>query len=114
MLHDGIEDASESHSSIAERFDVAVDDMVHDCTDTSPNTQPSEKTLVAAQIPLHHFLAGKSISLLLVTAADKAHNAREMVLDSQRRNSMHNARRYLLVPGSIGIDLVLVQIYPIN
>lgn len=88
MLHDGIEDASESHSSIAERFDVAVDDMVHDCTDTSPNTQPSEKTLVAAQIPLHHFLAGKSISLLLVTAADKAHNAREMVLDARRNPAM--------------------------
>jgi len=35
LLHDAIEDASQSHASIAERFGSAVADIVRDCTDTS-------------------------------------------------------------------------------
>ena len=43
LLHDAIEDAGQSHTSIAERFGGAVADIVHDCTDTSPETKPGEK-----------------------------------------------------------------------
>ena len=43
LLHDAIEDAGQSHASIAERFGVDVADIVRDCTDTSPEAQPGEK-----------------------------------------------------------------------
>ena len=37
LLHDAIEDADQSQSSIAERFGGTVADIVRDCTDTSPD-----------------------------------------------------------------------------
>ena len=36
LLHDAIEDADQTHASIAERLGMAVADIVRDCTDTSP------------------------------------------------------------------------------
>ena len=43
LLHDAIEDAGQSHASIAKRFGDAVANIVRDCTDTSPETKPGEK-----------------------------------------------------------------------
>ena len=40
LLHDAIEDAGQSHGSIAERFGEPVADIVRDCTDTSPERAP--------------------------------------------------------------------------
>ena len=68
LLHDAIEDAGQSHASIAERFGQPVADIVLDCTVAS----------------LEH----KPIASLLVAAADKAHNARDMVLDARRDAGM--------------------------
>ena len=52
LLHDAIEDAGQTHASIAERFGVTVADIVRDCTDTTPETKTGrEGTLTAAQNP---------------------------------------------------------------
>ena len=40
LLHDAIEDADQSHRSIADRFGDVVADIVRDCTDTSEKAPP--------------------------------------------------------------------------
>jgi (p)ppGpp synthase/HD superfamily hydrolase len=89
LLHDAIEDAGQSHGSIAERFGEVVADIVRDCTDTSDNAPGGEmepwllrKTRYIAS--LEH----KPDASLLVTAADKAHNAGDMELDARRHPAM--------------------------
>ena len=89
LLHDAIEDAGQSHTSIAERFGVAVADIVRDCTDTSPEAKPGEKEpWLLRKTRYLDSLARKPLSSLLVTAADKAHNAGDMVLDAKRDPAM--------------------------
>ncbi|QNG26155.1 HD domain-containing protein [Synechococcus sp. HK01-R] len=89
LLHDAIEDAGQSHASIAERFGVAVADIVRDCTDTSPEAKPGEKEpWLLRKTRYLDSLASKPLSSLLVTAADKAHNAGDMVLDERRDPAM--------------------------
>ena len=89
LLHDAIEDAGQSHASIAERFGVAVADIVRDCTDTSPEAKPGEKEpWLLRKTRYLDSLAGKPSASLLVTAADKAHNAGDMVLDARRDPAM--------------------------
>jgi len=89
LLHDAIEDAGQSHASIAERFGGAVADIVRDCTDTSSETKPGEKEpWLLRKTRYLNSLAGKPLSSLLVTAADKAHNAGDMVLDARRDPAM--------------------------
>ena len=89
LLHDAIEDAGQTHASIAERFGVTVADIVRDCTDTSPEAKPGEKEpWLLRKTRYLNSLASKPISSLLVTAADKAHNAGDMVLDARRDPAM--------------------------
>ena len=89
LLHDAIEDANQSHASIAERFGGAVADIVRDCTDTSPEAKPSEKEpWMLRKTRYLDSLANKPLASLLVTAADKAHNAGDMVLDARRDPAM--------------------------
>lgn len=84
LLHDAIEDAGQSEDSISRLFGAEVGAMVRACTDTTGPVQPGEqkepwidrKTRYIAQLP------HKSAAALLVTAADKAHNARDTVLDA--------------------------------
>ena len=84
LLHDAIEDAEQSHGSIAERFGVGVADIVRDCTDTSPDAAVGEKEpWLLRKTRYLESLAGKPLTSLLVTAADKAHNAGDMVLDAR-------------------------------
>ncbi|APD49170.1 phosphohydrolase [Synechococcus sp. SynAce01] len=85
LLHDAIEDAGQTYDSIAAAFGVEVAGIVRDCTDTSEglsgdNKEPwlLRKTRYLAS------LERKPESSLRVTAADKAHNARDMVLDARR------------------------------
>ena len=85
LLHDAIEDAEQTHASIADRFGLTVADIVRDCTDTSPEAKPGEKEpWLLRKTRYIDSLAKKPISSLLVTAADKAHNAGDMVLDARR------------------------------
>ena len=89
LLHDAIEDAGQSHASIAERFGVAVADIVRDCTDTSPEAKPGDKEpWLLRKTRYLDSLANKPLTSLLVTAADKAHNAGDMVLDARRDPAM--------------------------
>ena len=89
LLHDAIEDAGQSHCSIAERFGPAVADIVLDCTDTAPNAAPGEKEpWLLRKTRYIDSLAKKPLASLLVTAADKAHNASDMVLDARRDPTM--------------------------
>jgi len=89
LLHDAIEDAGQSHRTIADRFGQAVADIVLDCTDTSPEAKPGEKEpWLLRKTRYLDSLSGKPLSSLLVTAADKAHNAGDMVLDARRDPAM--------------------------
>ena len=89
LLHDAIEDAGQSHSSIAERFGIAVADIVRDCTDNSEEAPAGEKEpWLLRKTRYLDALAHKPETSTLVTAADKAHNARDMVLDARRDPAM--------------------------
>jgi (p)ppGpp synthase/HD superfamily hydrolase len=89
LLHDAIEDAGQSHASIAERFGDPVADIVRDCTDTSDDAQPGVKEpWLLRKTRYIASLEAKAVASLLVTAADKAHNALDMVLDSRRDPAM--------------------------
>ena len=91
LLHDAIEDAGQSHASIAKRFGGAVADIVRDCTDTSPDAAPGVKEpWLLRKTRYLASLAGKPLTSLLVTTADKAHNAGDMVLDARRDPAMWN------------------------
>ena len=64
-------------------------DIVRDCTDTSPEAKPGEKEpWLLRKTRYVDSLARKPLSSLLVTAADKAHNAGDMVLDARRDPAM--------------------------
>ncbi len=86
LLHDAIEDAGQSHATIAERFGTEVADIVRDCTDTlAPVAAGEEKEpWLLRKTRYVASLEHKPLPSLRVTAADKAHNARDMVLDARR------------------------------
>ncbi|MFM7676483.1 MAG: HD domain-containing protein, partial [Synechococcus sp.] len=86
LLHDAIEDAGQSHESIAARFGEEVAGLVQDCTDTAGPVAPGapkEPWLLRKSRYLAS-LEHKGTGSLRVTAADKAHNARDLVLDARR------------------------------
>ncbi len=90
LLHDAIEDCGVSPQQIAQRFGERVAQIVADCTDTSDAVGAGgekepwllRKTRYFAHLPDAH------CDSLLVSAADKAHNARDMVLDARRDPGM--------------------------
>jgi (p)ppGpp synthase/HD superfamily hydrolase len=89
LLHDAIEDAGQSHASIAERFGSEVADIVRDCTDTTEGPPPGEKEpWLLRKTRYIASLEHKPGASLLVTAADKAQNAGDMALDARRDPSM--------------------------
>ncbi|MCP9885924.1 HD domain-containing protein [Synechococcus sp. ATX 2A4] len=86
LLHDSIEDAGQSHDSIAERFGDEVAAIVRDCTDTTGPVAPgvAKEPWLLRKTRYVAALEHKGEGSLRVTAADKAHNARDMVLDARR------------------------------
>jgi (p)ppGpp synthase/HD superfamily hydrolase len=85
LLHDAIEDAGLSHDAIAERFGPEVAGIVRDCTDTAEGlTGAGKEPWLLRKTRYVASLEHKSEGSLRVTAADKAHNARDMVLDARR------------------------------
>jgi (p)ppGpp synthase/HD superfamily hydrolase len=85
LLHDSIEDAGQSQASIAERFGEEVAAIVVDCTDTAEGLIGAGKEpWLVRKTRYVASLEHKSETSLLVTAADKAHNARDQVLDARR------------------------------
>lgn len=90
LLHDAIEDAGVSDSQIAARFGARVAQIVLDCTDTTGAVEPGgmkEPWLLRKTRYIEH-LQSASPDPLLVSAADKAHNARDMVLDARKDAAM--------------------------
>ncbi|CAK6695361.1 HD domain-containing protein [Synechococcus sp. CBW1107] len=86
LLHDAIEDAGQDEASIAGRYGERVGRIVADCTDTSGPMAPGTKKepWLLRKTRYVASLEHKPLDSLLVTAADKAHNARDMVLDARR------------------------------
>jgi (p)ppGpp synthase/HD superfamily hydrolase len=85
LLHDSIEEAGQSHASIAERFGDGVVGIVRDCTDTAEGlTGAGKEPWLVRKTRYVASLEHKSETSLLVTAAVKAHNARKMMLDGRR------------------------------
>ncbi len=85
LLHDSIEDAGQSQASIAKRFGAEVAAIVVDCTDTAEGlTGAGKEPWLVRKTRYLASLEHKSETSLLVTAADKAHNARDQVLDARR------------------------------
>jgi (p)ppGpp synthase/HD superfamily hydrolase len=86
LLHDAIEDQKQTHASIKERFGQTVADIVQACTDTDvPAAAGATKPpWIKRKTAYINKLADKPVEAWLVTAADKAHNARDMVLDADR------------------------------
>jgi hypothetical protein len=83
------EDGGDEDQAIAARFGEAVADIVRDCTDTSPDAAVGEqKPWMLRKTRYLNSLAAKPLSSVLVTAADKAHNAGDMMLDARRDPSM--------------------------
>ncbi len=79
-----------SEVQIAERFGPRVAGIVADCTDTSGAVAAGGKKepwLVRKTRYIEH-LQSAPLESLLVSAADKAHNARDMVLDARRDPTM--------------------------
>ncbi|MFY8148572.1 MAG: HD domain-containing protein [Prochlorococcaceae cyanobacterium] len=86
LLHDAIEDAGQSHSTIAERFGEAVAAIVVDCTDTQGPVMPgaTKEPWLLRKSRYLATLEHKPEASLRVAAADKAHNARDLVLDARK------------------------------
>ena len=92
LLHDAIEDAGITAAEIAARFGNRVAQIVVDCTDTSGAVEAGgekEPWLVRKTRYIDH-LQTAQLDSLLVSAADKAHNARDMVLDARSDAAMWN------------------------
>ena len=86
LLHDAIEDQEQSHASIQQRFGKTVADIVQACTDTDEPTAAgaTKPPWIERKTTYIEKLEAKPVEAWLVTAADKAHNARDMVLDADR------------------------------
>jgi (p)ppGpp synthase/HD superfamily hydrolase len=90
LLHDAIEDCGVSQQQILQRFGERVAQIVADCTDTSDAVAAGgekEPWLLRKSRYINHLHTAHPDSLL-VSAADKAHNARDMVLDARRDPGM--------------------------
>ncbi len=89
-LENIIEDAGQSQASIAARFGEEVAAIVVDCTDTAGPVEPGaeKEPWLLRKTRYLASLEEKPQTSLLVTAADKAHNAGDMVLDARRDPAM--------------------------
>ena len=78
LLHDAVEDQKATLQEIRDRFGAAVADTVAGCSDTDVIPKPAwrvRKEAYIAHIPT------ASLSVQLVSAADKLHNARAILRD---------------------------------
>jgi len=90
LLHDAIEDAGVTKEQIQQRFGERVARIVADCTDTTGAVAADGKKEPWLERKRRYIEHVKTAPLdsLLVSAADKAHNARDMVLDARRNPGM--------------------------
>ena len=90
LLHDAIEDAGVTKEQIQQRFGERVARIVADCTDTTGAVGADGKKEPWLERKTRYIEHVKTAPLdsLRVSAADKAHNARDMVLDARRDPGM--------------------------
>jgi GTP pyrophosphokinase len=81
LLHDAVEDqgAAATRTQVRERFGEAVVIIVDGCTDADVTPKPPWRA--RKETYLAHLAAGVPSSVLLVSAADKLHNARAILSD---------------------------------
>lgn len=86
LLHDAIEDAGQDREAIAGRFGAAVADLVVACTDTDGPVAPGaeKEPWLLRKTRAIDTLSRKPEAAWLVIAADKAHNARDLIIDSEQ------------------------------
>jgi (p)ppGpp synthase/HD superfamily hydrolase len=109
LLHDAIEDAGQDHASIAERFGKTVADIVVACTDTGGPVAlgTAKEPWLVRKTRTIETLVNKPPDAWLVIAADKAHNARDLMIDSRRDPSSWNRFRQ----GAEGMCWYLSQLH---
>jgi (p)ppGpp synthase/HD superfamily hydrolase len=82
LLHDSLEDSDEDGevvaSQIIERFGDRVERIVRDCSDTTQHPKPPWRERKESYLAN---LKDKPVESLLVSAADKLHNARSILTD---------------------------------
>ncbi|MBI3551843.1 MAG: HD domain-containing protein [Elusimicrobia bacterium] len=79
LLHDTIEDCGATHEGLKKRFGAKVAGIVRDCSDSF--TTPKPPWLERKTLYIGHLEGGHGRAALLVSAADKLHNARAIVHD---------------------------------
>lgn len=82
LLHDVVEDCRVPFEEISRRFGPAVERIVRDCTDATEEPKPLWKPRKLKYIA--HLAKEAGADSLLVSAADKLHNARAIVRDVRR------------------------------
>lgn len=81
LLHDTVEDCGVTYQQISRRFGHVVARIVRDCTDAETIPKPPWKERKVRYI---EHLERSDARSLLVSAADKLHNARAIVTDVKR------------------------------
>jgi GTP pyrophosphokinase len=79
LLHDTVEDCGVSYARLRRQFGAPVARIVKDCTDAETFPKPPWKA--RKQRYIDHLRSGRHAPSLLVSAADKLHNARAIVHD---------------------------------
>ena len=79
LLHDTVEDCGVTYAQLRRQFGAPVARIVKDCTDAETIPKPPWKA--RKQRYIDHLRRGDNPSSLLVSAADKLHNARAIVHD---------------------------------
>lgn len=85
LLHDAIEDTDVTYEEVHRRFGKDVADMVQHCTDTAPGqTRKKKEPWKERKVRYLETLRKKPERSLWVSAADKAHNASDILFDVSR------------------------------
>ena len=83
LLHDTVEDCGVTYRRLKREFGAAVTRIVKDCTDAETFPKPPWK--LRKQRYVEHLRRSHNPQSLLVSAADKLHNARAIVHDVKRQ-----------------------------
>jgi (p)ppGpp synthase/HD superfamily hydrolase len=110
LLHDAVEDAGGAPrlADIRVRFGQTVADIVAGCTDTDVTPKPPWKERKEKYIAQ---LAHGSDSVMLVSCADKLHNARSIVADLREHGEAIWSRFTTGKPGTLWYYRTLVETY---
>jgi (p)ppGpp synthase/HD superfamily hydrolase len=82
LLHDTIEDGGNKYAPIIlQQFGQYVHDLVQGCTDGTPDSQGQKAPWLDRKTAYLRHLQEASDDVLLVSCADKLHNARAIVAD---------------------------------